>query len=376
MIALVLAFIFTLTVSGFCSLMEAFILSITTSEIEGLKQQNPTKGERLEHFNKTLDETSSAILTLNTVANTAGASLVGYFASQIENPPIPVAWFALSVTAVLIVSVLLLAEILPKNLGVAYRKQLAPFMIKPLGFIRYTMQPFSSLAKRSIKPFLPNLENRDREILEEESEQEIVMLANKHAQDGNLSFEERDLISNALKLDEIAVEDIMTPRTVVAAIDAEHTIGDIYNEYKGNIPFARLPVYRDTIDEIEGFVRRRELLSAYANDEEDRPVTDFVLPLPYVPDTATASDVLKTLLRAQQQLAIVVNEFGATQGVIAMEDIVEHLLGREIFESDDIAVDMRELAKKRAGHQVDISMPEVGEEVPTPDPTATEEKAS
>ena len=356
--------------------MEAFILSITTSEIEGLKQQNPAKGERLEHYNNTLDETSSAILTLNTVANTAGASLVGYFASQIENPPIPAAWFAFSVTALLIVGVLLLAEILPKNLGVAYRKQLSPFMIEPLAFIRFSMQPFSALAKRSIKPFLPNLEDRDREIIEEESEQEIVMLANKHAQDGNLSFEERDLISNALKLDEISVEDIMTPRTVVAAIDAEHTIGDIYNEYKGNIPFARLPVYSDTIDEIKGFVRRREILSAYANDEDDRPITDFVLPLPYVPDTATASDVLKTLLRAQQQLAIVVNEFGATQGVIAMEDVVEHLLGREIFESDDIAVDMRELAKKRAGHQVDITMPEVGEEVPTPDPTATEEKAS
>ncbi|MEM7673284.1 MAG: CBS domain-containing protein, partial [Verrucomicrobiota bacterium] len=133
---------------------------------------------------------------------------------------------------------------------------------------------------------------------------------------------------------------------VVTALDETSTVGEVFKDFK-NIPFARLPVYNGNIDGISGVVRRRDLLAAMARDEDDRSIVELKQDVLIIPENASAADALQVFLKNHQQLAVTVDEFGSVAGVITMEDIIEALLGQEIFEDDDVAIDMRELAKKK-----------------------------
>ena len=339
MTSLILAIAFTLVVSAFCSLLEAFILSTTTAEIEGLKRNSIKQGQLLEKFKNDIEETSSAILTLNTIANTLGAMLVGVLAGKLFDK----VWVGI-ISGGLVLGILIFSEVIPKNLGIIYRKRLLNHLVFPLHYVRLIMIPFSFLCKLSVRLII----REKPTVSTTEQEREIILLAEKSAKEGSLSHNERDMIHNALSLDDILISDIMTPRTVVTALEQNLTIDDVFKDYK-NIPFARIPVYDETIDNIVGIVRRRDLLQARADDQDSVTVAELKGESIFVPDTANAADALQLFLKNHQQLGIVVDEFGSTAGVVAMEDIVEHILGREIYEESDVAVDMRVLARRKAG---------------------------
>ncbi|MGB0371124.1 MAG: hemolysin family protein [Opitutales bacterium] len=327
---------FTIVASALCSLLEAFILSTSPTEIESLKKKAPKRGEMLEKFRREIEETSSAILSLNTIANTAGASYAGVlFANAFQGGN------ANLYTLLMTVSILVFSEILPKNIGVLYRPALQPYLVYPLLVIRVTMWPISRLASLAVKVI-----SGGKQADAETSDEDIIMMARKSAEEGEITLGEQDMISNALSLDTIPVEDLMTPRTVVTALDETSTVGEVFKDFK-NIPFARLPVYNDNIDGITGVVRRRDLLAAMARDEYDRPISELRQDVLIIPENASAADALQVFLKNHQQLAVSVDEYGSVAGVITMEDIIEALLGQEIFEDDDVAIDMRELAKKK-----------------------------
>jgi CBS domain containing-hemolysin-like protein len=333
----ILAIAFTIGVSALCSVLEAMILSTTTAEIEALKKTHLRRGEQLEKYKDELEETSSAILSLNTIANTLGATIVGGMAVKIWSDSSNVLFH---VSAIMAVAILFISEIIPKNVGVLYRTSLQPILIYPLIWICTIMAPISGVVGFLIRRLLkPN-------VTATASDQEILLLADKSAKEGTLSSNERDMINNALSLDDLLVNEIMTPRTVVYAINDEHTIGSLFQQAT-DIPFARIPIYNDQIDNITGIVRRRDILSAKAKGEDHIRIVDLATPPIYIPDNVTAADALQTFLRKHQQLAIAVDEFGTMSGVITMEDVIEHIIGQEIFEDDDQAVDMRELARRR-----------------------------
>jgi CBS domain containing-hemolysin-like protein len=335
--ALVVAIALTLSVSAICSLLEAFILSTTMAEIESLKKTHPTKGSLLEHFKTGINETSSAILILNTIANTAGATIVGALAAQLLDST------ALGILmAGMVFGILFFSEIIPKNMGVAYRKPLQAYLVYILWLVRFFMKPFSIIARQMLTVIVSH-----EEPTEQEQEEEIRLLAERSAQSGALSGDERDLISNALSLDDVSVESIMTPRTVVTFLRNSLTVEEICRDLKV-ISFARLPVYGESIDDIVGIVRRRDILEANSEGKAGLTMDDLKSDALFVPEAASGLQALQQFMKNHQQIAVVVDEYGSTAGVITMEDIVEHLLGDEIYEESDVAVDMRELAKKRA----------------------------
>ena len=333
----ILAIAFTIGVSALCSILEAMILSTTTAEIESLKKSHPKSGQRLEKAKLDIEETSSAILSLNTIANTLGATIVGGLAVQIWSESSNVLY---NVSLIMAVAILFISEIIPKNVGVLYRTSLQPILIYPLSWICTIMTPISKVVGLVVRFLLKSEEQ------ETDSDEEIMLLAEKSEKEGTLTSNEREVINNALSLDEVLVDEIMTPRTVVYTIDADESIGTLFQKER-NIPFARIPVYQDQTDNITGIVRRRDILSAKAEDRDNLRISELAGEAIFVPDTATADDALQTFLRNRQQLAIAVDEFGSMSGVITMEDVIEHIIGQEIFEDDDPAVDMRELARKR-----------------------------
>ena len=142
----------------------------------------------------------------------------------------------------------------------------------------------------------------------------------------------------------------MTPRIVITTLRRNMNVGEVFREYP-NLPFGRMPVYGENLDDIVGLVRRRELQNAKAHDRDYELVEKLMHEIHFIPDTITAGNALQVFLRTHQQLLVVVDEFGSTAGVLTMEDVIEHLLGREIFEKDDLAVDMRELARAKQKRQ-------------------------
>ena len=344
---LVVAVAFTIGVSSLCSILEAMILSITTAEIEDFKDRSPKWGQKLSKFRDEIDETSSAILSLNTIANTLGATLVGGLAEKsFGNGENTLLLFACGMT----LGILFFAEILPKNFTVSYRTEMLPYLVPPLVMVRFCMSPFSKICKFTMRAMVP-----EKEKSSEEDENEIILLAQKGAKEGTLTSEESDLVTNALKLDGIKVSEIMTPRTVMLALDELLSVEDTFKQHP-NIPFARIPIYSDNIDHITGIVRRRDLLNSMVAGNSNSSLLDHAKDALFIPENASADKALRLLLSEHCQLSVVVDEFGSVTGVLALEDIVESILGQEIFEHDDLAVDMRELAKRKHLSKVENSV--------------------
>ncbi|MBK1879817.1 hemolysin family protein [Pelagicoccus mobilis] len=335
----ILAAAFTIGVSFVCSMLEALILSTTVADIEALKKRQSKKGLLLEKHKTELSDTISAILTLNTIANTAGSTLVGALASQIFGET-----YLGVVAALLTLSILIFSEIIPKNLGVRYKTQIQPWVVSPLRWMRIVLWPATWLTNFSVR-FVMSEEQPNEDSAS--NEEEIILLAEKGAKDGTLTTSESDMVTNALKLDDVIVSSIMTPRVVVTALEKVLTIGDVFREYP-NIPFARMPVYDEEIDQIVGIARRRDLLKYVAEDQDRVRLSEIMNEVHFVPETVTVAAALQTILKTHQQLLVVVDEFGSTAGVVTMEDIMEYILGKEIFEKDDVAIDMRELAREEA----------------------------
>ena len=332
---LVTAIVLTVGLSFFCSLFEAIVLSTTTADIQALKRRHPRRGELLEMIKHSLDQTISAILTLNTIANTLGSMLVGGLAAHLlDDTQLGI------LTALLTLAILVFSEVLPKNLGVAYRKTLQPHVVYPLWWMRRLLLPVTYLCNLVVRPFIRVSHDPHA------SDEEIILLAERGAEQGTLSKSESSIITNALALDNIRVSEIMTPRTVVTALQKTATVGEVFREFP-NLPFGRMPVFGRNLDDIAGLARRRDLLKAKANDQDLALVESLIHEIHFIPQTVTVANALQVFLKTHQQLLVVVDEFGSTAGVVTMEDVMEQLLGREIFEKDDVAVDMRELARAK-----------------------------
>jgi CBS domain containing-hemolysin-like protein len=351
---LALAVACTLALSFICSIFEALVLSTTVAEIEALKKSRPRRGRALETLKLGIDETISAILTLNTIANGIGSVIVGALGARLFSEKDFIA-----VTAVYGALLLVGTEVLPKNLGVIHRRQLQPYVVYPLLWLRRMLTPLTWLCNLIVRPFVRGPAHLHR------SDEEIILLAELGAKQGTLSKSESNIIANALSLDDVRIGAIMTPRTVVTALRRDATVNEVFREYP-NLPFGRMPVYGRSLDDIVGLVRRRDLLKAKANDQDQISVEQLMGEIQFVPKTATVGNALQVFLKAHQQLLVAVDEFGATAGVVTMEDVIEQLLGREIFEKDDLAVDMREFARTK---QLKMARPRSGAASPATSPS-------
>ena len=176
------------------------------------------------------------------------------------------------------------------------------------------------------------------------SEDEIKVLSHLGHLEGSIEKDEKDLIQKVFKLNDILTKDIMTPRTVITAFEENKSLGELENEiYKAQ--HSRIPIYDETKDDITGICFRRELLIAMAKDEIHRKISEFSHEVITVSEKSKADYLLTLFLRKKAHLAIVKDSFGATLGVVTLEDAMEQLVGEIVDESDE-AVDMREEARK------------------------------
>ncbi len=324
-----------LGVSFLCSILEAAILSTPPSYVETEAETGSRAGKLMQKFKRNVDEPISAILTLNTFAHTlgasgAGAQAVGVFGSD----------FAAVIAIILTILILILSEIIPKTLGAVYWRQLFSFTANTIWILILVLYPFVVIFKVLAKAMTS--EDHSPTF----SRSELEMMAQIGTNEGTLEEKEGRILNNLFQLDGVQVWDIMTPRTVVLAFEQNTNVGEVVNN-KRVIPYSRIPVYKDDIDHIIGFVLRHDILKAAANDEPELPLSNFIRPIHPIPETLSVAKVLNEFTRRQEHIFLVIDEYGGTAGIITMEDAIEALLGTEITDESDIVEDMRTLAQQR-----------------------------
>lgn len=334
---LLLAYILLALVFSFlCSVAEAVLLSITPTYIAGLHEKKPKQAELLKKLKiDNVDRSLAAILTLNTIAHTVGAIGAGAKATVVFGS----AWFGVF-SAVMTLLILFLSEIIPKTLGAVYWRSLTTVMayfVRSLIILLYPLILVSELLTRLIA------RGKDVHLF---SRDEFIAMADIGEQTGDIKEHESRIIQNLFRFEALRAEDVMTPRTVIVALQQDIMVSDAMREHPHNI-FSRLPLYGADLDEITGFILKDDLLLSMAQDMHDRPVKSLRRDMMAISGEMLLSELLEKLLDQRQQIALVVDEYGGTRGLVSLEDVVETLLGMEIIDEMDRVEDMQALARQQ-----------------------------
>lgn len=332
---LIISVSLAIVISAICSVCEAVLYSLSASQVEMLKKTSAT-GEHLQKLKTDIDEPITAILTLNTIANTIGASIAGAAVAKLygdEN----IIWFSLCFT----LSILIFSEILPKTIGVNFAYRLAPIIAHPLRGMIFLLKPIIWLC-RAITKLLPQNENE-----ETISAEEIQTIAALSLKSGDIEENEEKVINNIIELKNKIVRQVMTPRTVTFSLEDQMSIKDAMDLSDPLSSHSRIPLYHNDVDEISGIILRKDILLAAAQNKYSLPLSTFMRNVHFVPETAPLHRVLIDFFERQQHLFVVVDEYGTMTGVISMEDVLEEIVGQEIIDESDNTRDMRELARRR-----------------------------
>lgn len=336
MTLLVTYLLLTLILSFMCSLLEATLLSSTSSYIESLdkKGYSPKTVDLAKDVKQNIDKSISSILTLNTFANTMGAAGVGAQAAIIFGSN----WQAV-IAFILTLMVLFISEIFPKTVGAIYWRKFIVPAVYIISFMVKITYPFIFLAT-----FITNTLQKGRKNEVNFSKDEIITIVDMSEKEGVLQAKESILIKNLFKLKNIKAKDIMTPRTVVFAFDSKTTLKEaLLND--NLYVYSRIPVYNESIDDIVGVVFKQTILEKRVKKKKKTLLKDIIVPVHKVPENISVSTLFDMFIRMKMHLFIVQDEYGQTSGVVTLEDALETLLGIEIVDEMDQVTDMQEFAK-------------------------------
>ena len=340
MTALVVTVSLMLAFSFFCSISEAALYSVPTVRVETLRQRQTIMGLRLAALRDRIDRPITAILFLNTFANTMGAAIAGSIWGERFGPQ----WL-LPFSLVLTTTVLVVAEIVPNSLGVGYARTLAPWLAWPIQGLIWMFYPLVHAGELLTKLLKPGGKDAGP------SEEEIVARASLGARGGAIMHREARWVKGVLELDNHTARDIMTPRPVLATIVGTRTVEDLANDL-ANLEFSRFPVTTEEgVDHITGVVMRRDLVNSFLAGHRGLTVAELQKPAHFVPEATRGHQLLRTFIKEKTHQAVVVDEYGGTVGVVTLEDVIETILGEEIVDEFDAHPDLREVARRRAAIQ-------------------------
>lgn len=324
-----------LFVSFLCSVLEAVLLSITPTYIVSM-DDNPKFKKMLTGLKTDIDTSISSILILNTIAHTMGAAGVGAEAVRIFG----VQWQSL-IAVILTLLILYFSEIIPKTIGATYWRQLTKPTAYIIKFLTKVLLPFlwiSSLITRHIKSDYDNTPTRD----------EIAAMAEMGEEKGILEEDESQLIENLLKLKEIKVKDILTPRSVVFSLDGTKSIENVLNNDDLYI-YSRIPVFEQTNQNIIGLVFAKKILKLASQGKQvDDSLKSIMKPIYRVPEDMPVYFLLDHFLKRKEHLFLVHDSYRQYSGIVTLEDAIETLLGREIIDEADKIEDMQQYALRKA----------------------------
>jgi len=322
----------SIALSALCSMLEATLLSTPLSYITGLEDQGVKGAKRLKKLKQNSDRPISAILCLNTIANTIGASIVGSLVYEVYGDALVGIFSTIFTLAILIFS-----EIIPKTIGTSYWRSLAlpaSMIINAMIFISFPLVWVLEKMQRLIS-------SRSTQV--SVSREDISAMVSVATEEEVIEKDEKKMIQNLLKLDEITAHEIMTPSVVVEMVPGSMSIREFYDSENTH---SRILVYDEENDEyVVGYVLRQEVLEKMAEDKFNSPLNDILRPILTFGEEDTVADIWEKLLEKKEHISAILDEYGSLRGIVTMEDVIETMLGQEIVDEKDEVVDMQEYAK-------------------------------
>lgn len=324
----------SIALSALCSMLEATLLSTPLSFITGLEEQGVKGAARLKKLKQNTDRPISAILCLNTIANTVGASIVGSLVYEVYGDALVGAF-----STVFTLMILFFSEIIPKTIGTSYWRSLAlpaSSIISGMIFITYPLVWI-------LEKFTKLISSRSEQV--SVSREDISAMVSVATEEEEIEKEEKKMIQNILKLDEVTAHEIMTPSVVVEMVPGNMTIREFYESENTH---SRILIYDEENDEyVTGYVLRQEVLEKMAEDKFDVTLDDIIRPIMTFREEDSVSDIWETLLEKKEHISAILDEYGSLRGIVTMEDVIETMLGHEIVDEKDEVVDMQEYAKEQ-----------------------------
>ena len=335
-LSLVVALVALLGLSAFFSICETGFTSVSRTKLKSMADprragKRSRKAGLVLRMLESYDRLLSAVLIGNTLVNTASSAIatmlfIGLFGAR------GVTFATLSMT----VLVLVFAEISPKTLA-KESPELAAIGVAPaLRVLILLFSPLCRLAAAWKKIIVAIFRvNADRSITEDE----LLTFVGEARQEGGINRREEHMIRQAIEFDEMTAAEIVTPRVDLAAVSIENTVEEI-DEVFARTGFSRLPVYRENIDGITGVILLKDFHHQVVKN--GRPPGEIVKPVVFVTKTMKIPRLLRTLQEKKSHMAVLVDEFGGTLGIVTIEDILEELVGEIWDEHDNVKEPMRE----------------------------------
>ncbi len=333
---LILAICSAIIISAMCSVFEAVLYSLSAPHVELMAENHPQQAKGMKSLKENIEKPITAILTLNTIANTIGAAVAGAASVAVFGQS-SLIWLSASFT----LAILLFSEILPKTIGVVYTRQLAPHIVFPLQSMIFLLRPAIWLCQ-AVTRLVPN-NGQAQQI----SAEELQTIASLSRESGEIEKDQELVIANILQLGKKSVRQVMTPRTVTFSLDQSLTISEAAQHEDNWRMHSRVPVYDNDKDNVVGIVLSQDVLMAAAVNQDDLQLAQLKRTVHFVPETAPLDRIFIDFFDRHQHLFVVVDEYGSVTGVISMEDIIEEIVGREIVDESDTTKNMRELARLR-----------------------------
>ena len=329
-------------VSFMCSILEATLLSISPASIEAADRAGRRWAKRMQALKGDINRPLAAILALNTIANTMGAAGAGAEYGRITGHT-GEAIFAGCLT----LAILMFAEIIPKTLGATYAVKFAAPASLIIVFLMRVMRPLVWLSRKVTQWVV-----KTSPVEPAAHREEILALARIGQQSGSLGESESHFVHNLMQLNAMRTGDIMTPRPVIFALPESTSLVEFVKLIEDK-PFTRVPVYRESLDDMAGFVIRGEALLAHLKDDDDTwTLARISRPLAVTPEHGTVDQLFQRFLGERHQIMVVADEFGTTVGLVTFEDVIETIFGIEIMDEQDKVADWqsyaRELWRERA----------------------------
>lgn len=318
--------------SFLCSLLEAVLLSINSAFTKIAMKKGKKYGELLDAQIHSPERPLAAILTVNTAINTMGSAYIGFLVQkQFGDSAVTLAVIGLTIF------ILIFSEILPKAIGATHWKSLAPFAAFLIQVMIWITLPFVFLSQLVRRKLVSETEHP------EVSREEMIETAEIGAEEGSIKRKESLVIKNLLMLDKIFVSDIMTPRSVFFALEADETVEEVSKKYRP-IRYSRVPVYNGNLDNIIGMTHRYKILDELTHEGEQKKILELVSPIATVSERLTVSQVIDFFIKQKEHLALAADEYGVVTGLVTLEDAIETLLGVEIVDEFDSHEDLRKYA--------------------------------
>ncbi|MBR3115314.1 MAG: DUF21 domain-containing protein [Bacteroidaceae bacterium] len=332
---LILFFCLALFISALCSLMESVFLSTPMTFVASAEGKNTHSAALLKSLKKQSSRPISAILTINTIANTMGAAGVGAQAGVVFGSEAAGVF-----SGVLTLCILIFSEIIPKTIGTRYWRSLAlpaAHIIRAMLFITY---PLVMLAE-GITHFLGNGSGQ-----QSVSRDEVSAMVKVGAEEGVFEKEENKMIQHLIKLSNVTAHEIMTPSSVVAEASEDMTVKEVYAD-KEFSTYSRIPVYGEDEEYITGYVLRQTVLEKLAEDKFSTTLKQIVRPILTFQEGTSVSDIWELMLAKKEHISAIIDEYGCMRGIVTMEDVIETMLGFEIVDEKDKVIDMQVLARQK-----------------------------